>query len=80
MMWLMALREPESLKSAVTEVALLIVNWHDPVPEHGPDQPKKLEFDAGVATKVTADAENHTVTLENYTTQPVMLNEVTREN
>jgi hypothetical protein len=54
MMWLMALREPESLKSPVTEVALLIVNWHAPVPEHGPDQPKKLEVAAGVAVSVTA--------------------------
>jgi hypothetical protein len=32
-----------------------------------------------LATKITADKENKLVVLENYTTQPVMLNDVRRE-
>lgn len=44
----------------------------------GPDGGKG-EGKLSLATKIIGDRENHTIVLENYATQPVMLNEVTRE-
>lgn len=44
----------------------------------GPDGGKG-EGKMSIATKIIGDRENHTIVLENYATQPVMLNEVTRE-
>lgn len=51
----MALREPESLKVAATDVVLLSVTVHAPVPEQAPDQPAKLELAAALAESLTLD-------------------------
>ena len=42
------------LKVAVTAVAELTVSAHEPVPEHAPVQPAKVEPEAGVAVRVNA--------------------------
>jgi hypothetical protein len=44
----------------------------------GPDGGKG-EGKMSIATKIIGDRENQTIVLENYATQPIMLNEVTRE-
>lgn len=51
----MALRDPESLKVAVTEALAPApaCTVQAPVPEQAPDHPAKLEFEAGLAFNVT---------------------------
>ena len=45
--------EVELWNAAVTALFWLIVTVHDPVPEQFPDQPVKVDPDAGVAVRVT---------------------------
>jgi hypothetical protein len=42
------------VKAAVADFAAFIVTEHDPVPEHAPDQPAKVELASGAAVSVTA--------------------------
>jgi hypothetical protein len=42
-----------ALKVAVTGWSEPIVTVHDPVPEHAPDQPAKVELPDGAAVSVT---------------------------
>ena len=38
---------------AVTDRAVFMVTWQEPVPEHAPLQPEKVEPEAGTAVRVT---------------------------
>jgi len=46
--------EPGGLKLAMTDFAVSIVTTHEPVPEHTPDQPPKVELPMGEAVRVTS--------------------------
>ena len=40
-------------RAAVTAISAFMITTHVPVPEHAPDQPPKVDPDAGVAVNVT---------------------------